>query len=88
MLRAESRGARAPESVVIPDRCRFVPRSPAGFVDNVTTPVQPESHPPNASMSPLLVNWRARALPVPALLGAAGMSGGSPRLMVLPTRSV
>jgi len=34
------------------------PQSPAGFVDVVTTPVRPESHPPNASISSLLVDWQ------------------------------
>ncbi len=47
------------------------PRSPVGFVGTVTTPVGPESHPPNRSIGSLLVDWVAdphlRSHPVLAL---------------------
>jgi len=56
-------------------------RSPGSFVGAVTTPEGPESHPPNASISPLLVNWcglTSRAAPVQALRHAGLVRGGPP----------
>ena len=37
---ADGRGSKPLEWVVQPARCRFVPLSPTGFVDNATIPVR------------------------------------------------
>ena len=84
-LPAEGRGEYAPVSVVRPVRCRFVPQSPAGFVGNVTTLVR-AGEPSAESFDELsprqLAQRRVRVRPVPALLGAIAVSGGSSRPLI------